>query len=361
MSNDSLPDLLQNKQPDDPLDLLTAYHLNSPKALYNKMFDAHWTVKKELAQVPPMRLETARQNALASLQRCDELGIGMMSIRDAAYPKRLLNINDPAPAVFFWRGDFSSLARHRTVAIVGARKATPRARVITNEIVEALAPLNITLVSGMALGVDAWAHAAALQFNVPTVACLAHGLDSISPETNLALAQSILDEGGCWVSQYPPDVPASKHTFPLRNRIIAGLSQAVIVVESAFIGGSLITANKGIDYNREVFVVSPGWKNKRAAGNERLMMEFGVASFNSPKALLGLLGWDAPTAPSTSFRLPADAPLVEALSPTDPLDFDAILSKLACGAAELRVRLMHAEMDRWAIRWPGDRYTSCSE
>ena len=350
-----------NAQPDEPIDLLTVYYLNRSTALRNKMRDTCWSIEKELAQVPPLQRMAALQNARESLQRCEHLGIGVMSSRDPAYPDRLRNIHDSEPPVLFWRGDFSSLHRPRTVAIIGARKATPRARVITREIVEALAPHGITMISGMALGVDAWAHAAALDFDIPTVACLAHGLHAVQPEPNRPLAQSILDAGGCWVSEYPPDVPASKIAFPLRNRIIAGLSHAVVVVESAFSGGSLITANMGIKYGREVYVVCPGWKNKRAAGNARLIRGDGVASFDRPNALIERLGWDVERPPEEKEGQPPDAPLIEILDPTEPLDFDSILTGLGCGAGELRVRLMHAEKDDWVSRWPGDRYTSRSE
>jgi DNA processing protein len=343
-----------------PVQLMAAFHLNKPAAFREKLLDPNWSFETELDQQPPARVASALEKAEQTWARAEALNLdlGVVSLRDKGYPELLAQISDPPP-LLYWRGDLSAVHCRKTVAIVGARKASPRAQQITQEIMAALAPHEITLVSGMASGVDAWAHQAALAAGLPTAACLAHGLHAVHPVANTRLANRILDSNGCWISEHPPGQGASAFTFPTRNRIIAGLCMNIVVVEALSKSGTKITARMGHEYNRNVFAASPGWCDPVFQGNADLIAENKATPFNSAESLIRLFGWDEKHDPSARNFTSADLRLLGALDLKEPRDLDTILNTLKprCRVSELRVCLMHAEKSGWVLRWRGDRYT----
>lgn len=177
-------------------------------------------------------------------------------IEDKNYPKLLKEIEGP-PAVLYYKGEI--LAEENCFAVVGTRMASSYGKEVALEIAGDLAEVGLTIVSGMAPGIDTFAHQAALERGKRTIAVLGTGLDekSIFPQSNLKLARKILETGGCLISEYPPGTRGTKFTFPQRNRIISGISLGVLVVESKQKGGALITANYAFKQKRKVFAV-PG-------------------------------------------------------------------------------------------------------
>jgi DNA processing protein len=184
--------------------------------------------------------------------------INEVSLGDIAYPPLLSQLRD-RPKKLYVRGTTDILRRQPIVAIVGTRKVTTYGQAIIKRLVPILIRHNITTVSGLALGTDALVHEETLNANGQTIAVLGSGIDdlNISPRTNLRLAKRLLSEQGAIVSEYPPGTPAEPFRFPERNRIVAGLAQAVIVTEGTMKSGTLITARWALEYNREVFAV-PG-------------------------------------------------------------------------------------------------------
>ena len=170
------------------------------------------------------------------------------------YPPLLKEISD-CPAVLFVRGELKP-CDETSVAVVGTRRATGYGRQITEEIVSSLAANNITIVSGLAKGIDTAAHKAALESNGRTLAVFACGLDIVYPPENVKLAREIMEKGAL-ISEYPLGTKPKAEHFPQRNRILSGLSRGVLVVESGEASGALITANFALQQNREVFAV-PG-------------------------------------------------------------------------------------------------------
>lgn len=189
------------------------------------------------------------------LEKLEELGIKAVTIRDDAYPKNLKEIFD-APAVLYFRGSLNCLYRP-CLAVVGARKHTAYGQAAAEKLVPPLSAAGITIVSGLALGIDAIAHKAALKAGGLTAAVLGSDLDwkNIGPKTNLKLAEEIIESGGCLLSEYPLSTEANRTTFPQRNRIISGLSRGVLIVEAGEYSGSLITANCALEQNRDIFAV----------------------------------------------------------------------------------------------------------
>ena len=181
--------------------------------------------------------------------------ISFVSLIDNIYPKLLKQISNP-PAVLYAKGD-TTLLNSPSIAVVGTRRITHYGREITEMFARDLSGSGLTIVSGMAFGVDGVAHKAAIDANGKTIAVLGNGVDLAYPKENEKLYEEILDSGGLIISEYSPGTPPNNGTFPARNRIVAGISEGVLVTEGAEDSGSLITANFGLEFGRKVFAV-PG-------------------------------------------------------------------------------------------------------
>lgn len=194
----------------------------------------------------------------SELRRSKPLRFGtqpMLCVFDDGYPAQLAHIPDP-PLVLFYNGDLSCLDQ-RSIAIVGARRATAAGRETAEQMATAFAGLGVVVTSGLARGIDGAAHTGALAGNGKTIAVLGSGLGQLYPAINRNLAQRILKQGGLLLSEYPHQQPPLAFQFPERNRIISGLSEGVVVVEAGLRSGSLITARFALEQGRDVFVV-PG-------------------------------------------------------------------------------------------------------
>ncbi|MEA3344318.1 MAG: DNA-processing protein DprA [Patescibacteria group bacterium] len=183
-------------------------------------------------------------------------GINKITIEDSNYPKLLKKINK-APKTLYYKGKI--YPDEICFAIVGTRRFSSYGKETATKIAMELSGSNITIVSGLAPGIDTFAHTAVVEQKKRTIAVLGTGLDrkSIYPKENIQLSEKILELGGCLVSEYPPGTRGSRFTFPERNRIISGLSQGVLVVEAKIKSGSLITANHGFSQNKKIFAI-PG-------------------------------------------------------------------------------------------------------
>ncbi len=299
-------------------------------------------------------LNSARENAMRHRERMERHGVRALIFGHEGYPSGLAQIPD-APWVLFVKGRIEALAGPRPVAVVGTRKASSLGRSAVGGLMGGMANLDWTLISGMADGIDAKAHRSALERGVPTVACLAHGLHSVHPRSNVALAHRILEAGGCWVSEYTMGTSPTRYTFPARNRIIAGLSQAVVVVESNDPGGSLITARLAQDYDRRVFALSPVWCSEGMKGNARLIQEHVAELLHLPEDLSKAMGWGAQR--EIKSDVIEKLPVMHALDPYEARSFDELVAILEWGRNPTRRALLEGEMQGWVRAWPGDRFT----
>ena len=204
------------------------------------------------------------------MERIERGGITVFTIGDATYPRLLAQIPSPPP-VLYVRGTL--LAEDAlAIAIVGTRRATSYGREVTGRVATGLAEAGVTVVSGMALGIDAAAHHAALQAGGRTIAVLGSGVDIIYPAEHRSLAERIV-ENGALISDYPPGRKPDAPNFPARNRIISGLSLGVVVVEAPNRSGALITVDFAADQGREVFVVPGSVLSEKSAGCHRLLRD----------------------------------------------------------------------------------------
>ncbi|MEK9156001.1 MAG: DNA-processing protein DprA [Patescibacteria group bacterium] len=197
----------------------------------------------------------SRFSPAQEIERLQKLNIGYLTLYDKVYPPLLAEIPD-APAILYLRGDAAAL-KATGISIVGSRKYTHYGRRVVGELTRQCVGADLSIVSGLALGIDGEAHRVALKSAGTTVAVLGCGLDRVYPGSHLSLAREIIDSGGAVVSEFPPGTPAYPSNFPARNRIIAGLTLGTLVIEAGEESGSLITALAALEYNREVFAV-PG-------------------------------------------------------------------------------------------------------
>ena len=206
-------------------------------------------------------------------------------INSGDYPERLRNIYDP-PKKLYVLGNFKIL-KEKAIAIVGSRKATEYGKKVAFQISQELTKENINIVSGLAIGIDTYAHlgAISIQNQASTIAVLGSGIDEIYPKENTELARKIIQTGGCIVSEYPLGTKPNKINFPQRNRIISGLTEGVVVVEASEKSGSLITAEFGIEQGKEIFAVPGNIDNPLSKGTNQLIMD-GAKMVLSSKEIL---------------------------------------------------------------------------
>ncbi len=208
------------------------------------------------------------------LRRVERSGLTVVTLVDDAYPSRLRLVDLPPP-VLFVRGDPAALESRHPVAVVGTRRPTGVGRATAARIAEGLAAAGAVVVSGLALGVDGAAHAAAVRAGVPTVAVIGGGHDHLYPAAHRGLAASIAAGGGAVVSEFAPDTTPTRGTFPRRNRIISGLTDATVVVEAGIRSGALTTAAWALEQGRGLFIVPGRMDDPAVAGSLAFLREGG--------------------------------------------------------------------------------------
>lgn len=218
----------------------------------------------------------------AEMKQLTAKGIRILRLGDENYPALLTEITDP-PLWLFYQGDLAGLEQ-KTITIVGTRKPSTYALNAMAYTFDEKLLQNVTVLSGLAYGVDKRAHQQSLKACGKTVAVLAGGLNSIYPADHQQLAKSILDNGGALISEYPPLSRPQPYRFPVRNRILAGLSPLTIIVEAAIKSGTLTTAKAALDYNRDVMAI-PGEINRISSEGGNFLIKHGAGLLNSPTDL----------------------------------------------------------------------------
>lgn len=242
-----------------------------------------------LLRLKDLHLKKQLEEADEELQFIEDNHIRYSYFLDKTYPERLKHCID-GPILLFQRGNID-LAGKKVISIVGTRKITSYGNTFCQNLVEEIAPLNPVIVSGLAYGIDICAHKAALENNLQTIGCLAHGLNQIYPKTHKKYVGKIEENGGFITEFWSSDdfVPAN---FLKRNRLIAGLSEATIVIESAEKGGSLVTADIANSYNREVFAVPGRATDQQSSGCNNLIKQQKAHLLTSAADIVYMLGWE---------------------------------------------------------------------
>jgi len=231
----------------------------------------------------------ALEEAKKQVSFIEKHGIQVLFYTDKGYPQRLKQCHD-APILLYYKGN-ADLNHSRIISVVGTRRATSYGRQLCRQLAETLAPYDIIIVSGLAYGIDVASHKESLQQNIPTVGVMAHGLDRIYPSVHRSVAQKMVLNGGL-LTEFLPGTNPDKENFPKRNRIIAGLADATVVVEAAVKGGALITADIANSYDRDVFAFPGRTDDPYSEGCNLLIKTNRAALINHSRDLLYYLGWD---------------------------------------------------------------------
>lgn len=224
------------------------------------------------------------------LKFIEKYKIRPLFLTDKNYPQRLLNCYD-SPTLLFYKGG-ADLNASKIIAIIGTRNHTEYGKQQTENLIRDLSSQNILIVSGMAFGIDAIAHKAALKNELPTVGVLAHGLDQIYPPDHSNLAKDMLKHGGGLLTEFRSNTKPDKHNFPTRNRIVAGMSDATIVIETKERGGSMITAELANGYNKDVFALPGRVSDNKSAGCNFLIRNNKAMLLTDAEELIEIMGWE---------------------------------------------------------------------
>lgn len=237
-----------------------------------------------------LQLKKIQQEADRELEICEKEGISLLFLNDDDYPIRLKNIPNP-PLLLFIKGSID-LNMSRTMSVVGTRNATIYGKKICEDLMQSFQNQEIAVFSGLASGIDSFAHSEALKVNLPTWGILGHGLHTIYPSESEKLADEILNKQGGLISEYPFHTPINKWQFPMRNRIIAGISDVTLVVEANKKGGALITAKWANEFDREVCVFPGNIYQHYSEGNNHLIKNQLGHLVENAEDIAKLMQWD---------------------------------------------------------------------
>lgn len=290
--------------------------------------------------------DAAALDALRAAKKCNA---HVLTKQDPLYPPRLLELCD-APFVLYCLGD-PLIANQRAVAIVGSRAASSYGRTVAATFARDAAIYGATVVSGLARGVDAAAHSAAVESGGKTVAVIGSGLSALYPAYHSLLADEIVKSGGAVLSEFAPTMIARPHHFPMRNRIVAALADATVVTEAAHRSGALITARLADEYGRRVFAV-PGDIDRPTSAGTNALIKDGVTAATSMADVAEILGW-APMFVETRSDKSADQrdPLLDLLAGS-ALDIDELSIRSGRPASDVAAQLTMLEL-RGAIERRG--------
>lgn len=284
-------------------------------------------------------------------------------LTDDNYPKRLRECPD-APVLLYYKGN-ADLNATRIISMVGTRHATDYGRAMTEELIQTLAASfpDLLIISGLAYGIDVCAHRNALKYGLPTVGVLAHGLDRIYPPAHRSIAVEMLSQGGL-LTDFPSGTEPDKPNFVKRNRIVAGLAEATIVVESAEKGGSLITADLAFSYGRDVFAFPGRVNDLHSKGCNALIRQNKAGLITSAADLIAALSWDVKMRPKpapvqTELFFNDDSPtgkITAILREKGEMHIDPLALTLDLSVAELIPLLFELEMEGRIKTMPGNIY-----
>ncbi|GIV33059.1 MAG: DNA processing protein DprA [Chitinophagales bacterium] len=325
--------------------------------------------KARLEKIPGIGRKTAEQIASANvLSRAEEEirfieknHIRPLFFQDEDYPARLKECYD-SPLLLYYKGN-ADLNAPKTVALVGTRNATDYGKAVCEKIIEALAPLQVLVISGLAYGIDITAHKASLSHGLKTVGVLGHGMRTIYPSVHRSVAQKMLTQGGL-LTEFLSDEKPNRENFPTRNRIIAGLADALIVVETRKKGGAIITAEVANTYNREVFAVPGNIDAPFSEGCNFLIRTNKAALLDDMSELIRSMQWsaaDTMARPALQAELfsdlnPHEQQLVNLLKEKQPLRIDELSARLQQPSGTIASSLLALELKGIIKSLPGKRY-----
>ncbi len=280
-------------------------------------------------------------------------------LTDPEYPQRLLHCYDP-PTLLYYRGN-ANLNNAKVISIIGTRTNSDYGKQVTESIIEGLVEQNVLVVSGLAFGIDAIAHKSAVANKLQTVGVLAHGLDTIYPNQHRPLAKEMLLNGGL-LTEFTKGTKADKHNFPKRNRIVAGMADATIVIETATKGGSMITAELAYNYNRDLFAVPGRTTDSKSAGCLKLIQQNKAMLLSDAEQLMQVMGWQQTQPKKKQTRelfidlSPEEKVIVDLLKDKESIHIDEIYIKSSLNSSSVAEAMLNLELQNVITSLPGKLY-----
>ena len=314
---------------------------------------------------------TVRANAIHTFKRFEEAEkeiafiekyrIKTLFLSDAGYPQRLLHCYDP-PTLLFYQGQ-ANLNTSHIVSVIGTRNNTDYGKQLVEKLIKDLSSHGVLVVSGLAFGIDALAHKYAMKNGLPTVGVLAHGLDVIYPPEHAGLAREMIKQQGGLLTEFRSGTKPDKHHFPSRNRIVAGLSDAVVVVETGIKGGSMITAGLANGYNKDVFAFPGRTTDAKTAGCLQLIKNNKAVLLTEAADLVTLMGWEEKAAlkkkKQKEIFIELSEPeqkIVDMLREKDSLHIDEIHTRCAFSNSTIAAAILNLELEQVVESLPGKVY-----
>ena len=300
----------------------------------------------------------------AELLNLEKIGGRPLFFTDSDYPQRLLPLDD-APLLLFYKGN-ADLNTKKIISVVGTREPSEHARQITEQVIRQLAQPDLLILSGLAYGIDACAHKAALKYNIPTVGILGHGLDQVYPHEHRSIAKEMLQQGGL-LTRFSIGTSPETFQFPLRNRLVAGLSDAVIVIETRRKGGSMLTVGNAEGYHKKIFAVPGRFTDAHSTGCNWLIQQGKAELLLSGEQLQRSMGWESPSphaATQATLPFPADTntpsspekALLNLLTDSKILSLDDIRIQSKLEFSAVAKHLLNLELQGLICALPGKRY-----
>ena len=341
------------------------------KALINLYGNAQAVFKAKKKELENMEgIGSVRANSIksfldftsceAEIKFIEQYKIIPLFITDKNYPQRLLNCYD-SPLLLYYRGN-ADLNRSKIISIVGTRNHSDYGRTVCENLVQELQNEQVLILSGLAYGIDTIAHKTALKNSLQTVGVLAHGLDRIYPTQNKNLAKQMVDQGGL-LTEFLSNTNPDKQNFPKRNRIVAGMCDALVVIESSKKGGSLITAELANGYNKDVFAIPGKTTDVKSEGCNYLIKNNKASLITGGDDLIEMMNWKpaAKTAQKKQRELfieftPDEKIVVDILQQQDSIQIDQLYFKSGLSSSAMAAALLMLEMNGIVTSLPGKVY-----
>ncbi len=323
--------------------------------------------KKELLKIPSIGAITAdlilQQKVLAEAEKeveyMEKNGIKSFFYADKDFPQRLKHYND-CPFLLFYKGN-ADLNHPRVVGIIGTREATPQGKATCEEIVEGLKSYGVNTISGLAYGIDVVAHRKSVAIDIPTIGVMANGMNKLYPADHASIAMKMVECGGI-LTEHTSNTMAKAEHFPMRNRIVAGMCDALIVVETAAKGGSMITADLAFGYNKDVFAVPGRLRDKYSEGCNNLIKTERARLIESAKDVAYIMRWEEMDARKVIqhqlfIELTAEEEkLISIIRSSENITIDEISYRSKTPPSELAALLLSLEFKGVICALPGKRF-----
>ncbi len=341
---------------------VTAKRLLSIFGNAKNIFDAKPKELKELgfnkAVLEALKKNNALKESENELKFIEKNNITTFFYTDSEYPYRL-KFCDDGPILIYYKGNVN-LNYARIISIVGTRKMTEYGSWICRKIIEELSNFQVLIVSGLAYGVDTAAHEAAIEFKLPTIGITAHGHDTLYPATNRKLAKQMMNNGGI-LTEFPSNTIPDRENFPRRNRIIAGMSDATLVIEAGSKGGALITADIADSYGRDVFAIPGRVNDMMSVGCNNLIRTNRAISIQNAQQIVNIMNWDAVKEKNRQTELfnelsDDELTVAKILSEKGESGIDFIIENSQLSATNTASALLSLEFKNIVICLPGKRY-----